>query len=104
MTGGNSPSRTCEAGSTLPGPYPVGAYAAKLKRRLRELARVRLVGEVWGFKLGRARVCFALRDAAGAMQCSMWRTDFEAAGVALVDGVRVVAGGGCDYYPGSGFA
>ena len=31
----------------------------------------------------------------------MWRTDFESLGVTLVDGMRVVVGGGCDYYPGS---
>jgi exodeoxyribonuclease VII large subunit len=31
----------------------------------------------------------------------MWASDFEALGVALVDGMRVVIGGGCDYYPGS---
>ena len=89
------------AGSTLPGPYPVGAYAAQLKRRLLEFTRVQLVGEVWGFRGSRARVYFELRDARGAVPCSMWRTDFESLGVTLVDGVRVVAGGGCDYYPGS---
>jgi exodeoxyribonuclease VII large subunit len=31
----------------------------------------------------------------------MWRTDFEAQGLALTDGMRVVVGGGCDYYVGS---
>ena len=87
--------------STLPGPYPVGAYAARLKRRLLEFARVQLVGEVWGFKASRARVYFELRDTRGAVACSMWRNDFEKLGTALVDGVRVVVGGGCDYYPGS---
>jgi exodeoxyribonuclease VII large subunit len=87
--------------SDLPGPYPVGSYAAQLQRRLREFARVQLVGEVWGFRSSRARVYFELRDARGALPCSMWRTDFEALGVALADGVRIVVGGGCDYYPGS---
>jgi exodeoxyribonuclease VII large subunit len=89
------------AESDLPGPYPVGAYAAKLKQKLLELARVQLVGEVWGFRSSRARVYFELRDARGALPCSMWRTDFEALGLRLADGVKVVAGGGCDYYPGS---
>jgi exodeoxyribonuclease VII large subunit len=88
-------------GSTLPGPYPVGVYAAKLKRRLLEFARVQLVGEVWGFRSSRARVYFELRDARGAVPCSMWRNDFDALRLPLVDGVRVVVGGGCDYYPGS---
>ena len=87
--------------ASFPGPYPVGAYAAQLKRQLQEFARVQLVGEVWGFRAARARVYFELRDGHGALPCSMWRTDFEALGVPLADGMRVVVGGGCDYYPGS---
>jgi exodeoxyribonuclease VII large subunit len=87
--------------SELPGPYPVGAYAAQLKQRLQQFARVQLVGEVWGLRPARARVYFELRDARGALPCSMWRTDFEALGVTLLDGLRIVVGGGCDYYPGS---
>ncbi len=89
------------AESELPGPYPVGMYAAQLKRRLLEFARVQLVGEVWGFRSSRARVYFELRDARGALPCSMWASDFEALGVTLTDGLKVVIGGGCDYYPGS---
>jgi exodeoxyribonuclease VII large subunit len=87
--------------SQLPGPYPVGSYAAQLQRRLREFARVQLVGEVWGFRSARARVYFELRDSRGALPCSMWLSDFEQLGVRLTDGLRVVAGGGCDYYPGT---
>jgi exodeoxyribonuclease VII large subunit len=87
--------------SRLPGPYPVGTYAAQLQRRLREFARVQLEGEVWGFRPARARVYFELRDARGALPCSMWRNDFEALGVPLRDGMRIIVGGGCDYYPGS---
>jgi exodeoxyribonuclease VII large subunit len=87
--------------SDLPGPYPVGAYAAQLKRRLQEFASVQLVGEVWGFHAARARVYFELRDARGALPCSMWLGEFETLGVPLSDGLRVVVGGGCDYYPGS---
>ncbi len=87
--------------SEFPGPYPVGAYAAQLKRRLREFARVQLVGEVWGFRPARARVYFELRDARGALPCSMWLSDFELLGIRLSDGMRVVLGGGCDYYEGS---
>jgi exodeoxyribonuclease VII large subunit len=88
-------------GSELPGPYPVGSYAAQLKLRLQEFARVQLAGEVWGFRPARARVYFELRDARGALPCSMWRNEFDALGVTLTDGMRVVIGGGCDYYPGS---
>src|SRR5689334_20043893 len=87
--------------SRLPGPYPVGAYAAQLKARLRQFARVQLVGELWGLRRSRARVYFELRDASGALPCSMWLEDFERQGLAVSDGVRVVVGGGCDYYPGS---
>jgi exodeoxyribonuclease VII large subunit len=90
--------------SRFPGPYPVGAYAARLKRRLQEFARVQLVGEVFGFRAARARVYFELRDANGALPCSMWLTDFETLGVSLTDGMRIVVGGGCDYYPGSSVA
>jgi exodeoxyribonuclease VII large subunit len=90
--------------SHLPGPFPVGAYAEKLKLRLRELARVQLVGEVWSVRVSRARIYFELRDARGAIPCSMWLSDFEPLGIELVDGLRVVAGGGCDYYPGSASA
>jgi exodeoxyribonuclease VII large subunit len=89
-------------GSALTGPWAVGQYAARLRERLREFARVQVFGEVFGFKAGRAKVWFELRDANGALPCSMWREDFEALGVAaLRDGAQVVVAGGCDYYPGS---
>ena len=87
--------------SELPGPYPVGAYAAQLKRRLQDFSRVALTGEVWGLRLTRVRVYFEMRDTRGALPCSMWRTDFDLLALPLTDGMRVVAGGGCDYYPGS---
>src|ERR1700756_430289 len=89
------------AASRLPGPFPVGSYAARLKRRLQEFARVQLEGEVWGFRLSRARVYFELRDARGALPCSMWRDDFERLGLTLADSMQIIVGGGCDYYPGS---
>jgi exodeoxyribonuclease VII large subunit len=89
------------ADSGLPGPYPVGTYAINLRRRLREFAKVQLVGEVWGVRRGRARVYFELRDERGALPCSMWQNEFDGLGVTLLDGLRVVIGGGCDYYPGS---
>ncbi|MFZ0089136.1 MAG: exodeoxyribonuclease VII large subunit, partial [Solirubrobacteraceae bacterium] len=87
--------------SDLPGPFPVGTYAAQLKLRLQDFARVALEGEVWGFRLSRVRAYFELRDARGALPCSMWRDDFERLGLSLSDGLRIVVGGGCDYYPGS---
>jgi exodeoxyribonuclease VII large subunit len=89
-------------GSALSGPFPVGQYAARLRDRLREFTRVQVFGEIFGFKAGRAKVYFELRDGSGALPCSMWRRDWEALGVPdLTDGSVVVAAGGCDYYPGS---
>src|ERR671915_2039227 len=90
------------AGSVLTGSYPVGTYAAALRDRLRGFARVQVFGEVFGFKAGRAKVWFELRDATGALPCSMWRRDWEALGVGeLADGAPGVAGGRCEDYPGS---
>jgi exodeoxyribonuclease VII large subunit len=91
-------------GSVLPGPYPVGRYAAGLREFLRERPRVQLFGEVWNLRLSRAKVYLELRDADGALPCSMWRSDFDVLGVgetALADGAQVVIGGGLDYYVGS---
>ena len=91
-------------GSTLPGPYGVGRYAAGLRDFLRERPRVQLFGEVWNLRLSRAKVYFELRDAEGALPCSMWRNDFEALRLgpgALADGSQVVVAGGLDYYAGS---
>ena len=65
------------AGSPHAGPFPVGAYAAKLRDELRKRARVQLFGEVFGLRAGRAKVWFELRDAEGAVPCSMWRDAFE---------------------------
>ena len=90
------------AGSVLTGPFPVGTYAAALRDRLRGFTRVQVFGEVFGFKAGRAKVWFELRDAAGALPCSMWREDFDKLRLGpLADGAQVVVAGGCDYYPGS---
>ena len=89
-------------GSRLSGPWPVGDYAAALRDRLRGFKRVQVFGEVFGLKLGRAKVWFELRDGLGALPCSMWRKDWDALGLdTLGDGSVVVAAGGCDFYPGS---
>jgi exodeoxyribonuclease VII large subunit len=88
----------------LAGPFPVGAYAEKLREELRKRARVQLFGEVWNLKLSKAKVYFELRDGDGAVPCAMWRDAFERLGMApgvLVDGSQVVVAGGPDYYPGS---
>lgn len=91
-------------GSTLPGPYAVGEYAAALRDRLRDFARVQLVGEVVNLGRSRAKTYFELRDERGAVPCSMWNSDLDALRLpsgALVDGAQVVVGGGTDYYPGT---
>ena len=80
----------------------MGDYAAALRDRLRGFKRVQVFGEVFGLKLGRAKVWFELRDGSGALPCSMWRKDWDALGLdSLGDGSVVVAAGGCDFYPGS---
>jgi exodeoxyribonuclease VII large subunit len=91
------------AGSNLAGPFPVGAYAEKLRDELKKRARLQLWGEVWNLRVPPkgAKIYFELRDADGALPCSMWRNEFEKTGVALVDGAQVVVGGGPSYYPGS---
>lgn len=91
-------------GSTLPGPYPVGEYAAALQRRLRAFARVQLIGEIVNLRVARARAYFELRDAGGAVPCAAWLRDWEqmlARARKLTEGMQVVVEGGCDYYAGS---
>jgi exodeoxyribonuclease VII large subunit len=103
-------SRPREAAAVpgYPGPYAVGRYATRLRAWMRERARVCLIGEVTGVRIGNGpNVYFELRDADGAMPCAMWRTDFDKLGLRadeLHDGVEVVAAGGPDFYPGSASA
>jgi len=90
--------------SALPGPYPVGEYAAALRSKLRSFARVQLIGELVNLRPSRARVYFELRDGAGAIPCAAWRADWEtmvARAGAPAEGMQVVVAGGCDYYAGS---
>ena len=102
------PESTRAAGipeSPLPGPFPVGRYAAKLREQLRSFTRVQLLGELVNLRVARSRVYFELRDAGGAIPCAAWLTDWEtmlaASGQAPAEGMQVVVAGGCDYYPGS---
>lgn len=91
-------------GSTLPGPYPVGEYAAALQRRLRSFAKVQLIGEIVNLRVARARAYFELRDAGGAVPCAAWLRDWEqmlARSGEIAEGMQVVLEGGCDYYAGS---
>ncbi len=91
------------AGSALPGPFPVGAYAKKLQSEMRKRARLQLVGEAWNVKRSKARTYFELRDGDGAVACAMWNDAWERLrlGEVFPDGTQVVVAGGPDYYPGS---
>jgi exodeoxyribonuclease VII large subunit len=93
-------------GSALAGPFPVGEYAAALRRQLRGFARVQLVGELVNLRAARARVYFELRDSSGAIACAVWQRDWDqilarASDSSPVEGMQVVIAGGCDFYPGS---
>ena len=88
-------------GSALKGPFPVGEYAAALRGQLRGFRRVQVFGEVSNVGVRAKAVYFELRDINGALPCSMWRSDYDRLGVELHNGMEVVLGGGCDYYPGS---
>jgi exodeoxyribonuclease VII large subunit len=112
IASGASPGRPAGIpDSELAGPFPVGEYAAALRARLREFARVQLIGELVNLRISRARVYFELRDGHGAIPCAVWRDDWQAmlaragerpeAGAASLEGMQVVVAGGCDYYPGS---
>ncbi len=92
-------------GSTLPGPFGVGRYAAALRDRLRGMTRVQLIGELVNLRVSAKRTYFELRDADGAIPCSAWRAEWETmvarAGAEVTEGTQVVVAGGCDYYAGS---
>ncbi|MFN8216267.1 MAG: exodeoxyribonuclease VII large subunit [Solirubrobacterales bacterium] len=91
----------------LPGPFPVGRYARKIREEMRSRARVQLLGEVTGVGRSRKQVFFELRDSEGAVPCTMWLADFERARLpegSLRDGAELVIGGGLDYFVGSAAA
>src|SRR5471032_3108541 len=64
-------------GSGLAEPFPVGEYAAALRRQLRSFTRVQLVGELVNLRSARARVYFELRDSSGAIPCAVWLKDWD---------------------------
>jgi exodeoxyribonuclease VII large subunit len=88
-------------GSGLQGPFSVGAYAAQLRDRLRGFTKVQVFGEACNVRVTQKNVYFELRDERGGLSCSMWRNEYDQAGVVLENGAQVVIAGGCDYYPGS---
>jgi exodeoxyribonuclease VII large subunit len=91
----------------LPGPFGVGRWAGGFRAFLRKRPRVLLIGEVANFKRARANAYFELRDADGAVPCSIWSSDLDELALpdgALRDGAEVVVAGGPDYYPGTATA
>ncbi len=99
----DSPGTGASPSSDLPGPFPVGRYAHRLKEELRKRARVLLIGEVSGVGRSKVQAYFEIRDAGGAVPCAIWITDLERLGLSmetLRDGVQIVVAGGPDYYPG----
>src|SRR5260221_127488 len=91
----------------LPGPFPVGRYARKVREEMRRRSRVSLFGEVTSLSRSKAQAYFELRDAEGAVPCAIWLNDLEKLELpeqGLRDGAEVVIGGGPDYYPGNGQA
>jgi exodeoxyribonuclease VII large subunit len=88
----------------LPGPFPVGRYARTLRDELRKRARVQLIGEVTGLRHTQKQTYFELRDADGAVPCTIWANelaDLQLPEGALRDGAEFVAAGGPDYFVGS---
>ncbi len=103
---GATPADPGIPGSGLAGPFPVGEYAAALRRQLRSFTHVQLVGELVNLRAARARVYFELRDSSGAIPCAVWQKDWDsilarAGDEAPAEGMQVVIAGGCDFYPGS---
>ena len=93
-----------DAGPDLPGPFGVGRYAKTLRDELRKRARVCLIGEVTGLRQTPRQTYFELRDAEGAVPCTIWADELarlELPEGALRDGAEFVAAGGPDYFIGS---
>jgi exodeoxyribonuclease VII large subunit len=92
---------------SLAGPFPVGRWATGFRNFLRKRPRVLLIGEVTNFTRSRANAYFELRDADGAVACSIWTSDLDKLGLpdgALRDGAEVIVAGGPDFYPGTATA
>ena len=82
----------------------MGRYAKTLRDELRKRARVQLIGEITGLRHTQKQTYFELRDAEGAVPCTIWENELAALELpegALRDGAEFVAAGGPDYFPGS---
>jgi len=75
-----------------------------LREELRKRARVQLIGEITGLRHTQKQSYFELRDAEGAVPCTIWANELAALELpegALRDGAEFVAVGGPDYFIGS---
>jgi exodeoxyribonuclease VII large subunit len=82
----------------------VGRYAKVLRDELRKRARVLLIGEVTGLRHTPKQTYFEVRDAEGAVPCTIWANELAKLNLpdgGLRDGAEVVIAGGPDYFPGS---
>ena len=82
----------------------MGRYARTLREELRKRARVQLIGEVTGLRHTPKQTYFELRDADGAVPCTIWANELANLRLpdgALRDGAEFVASGGPDYFVGS---
>jgi exodeoxyribonuclease VII large subunit len=88
----------------LPGPFPVGKWAAGFRNFLRNRPRVRVMGEIVNLNRSAKGTWFDLRDGDGAVSCSIWNSDLDRLDLpdgALRDGAAVVAAGGPEFFAGS---
>ena len=102
-----APEAPAEPDDGLAGPFAVGRYARELRGFLRRRPRLKLIGEITGLRVRAKSVFFELRDTTGAVNCAMWRSDWDELDLptgAVRDGAEVVVAGGPDYYPGSATA
>jgi exodeoxyribonuclease VII large subunit len=92
------------SGPDLPGPFGVGRYSKAFRTELRKMKRVLLIGEVTGIRHTAKQSYFEIRDAEGAVPCTIWADELAKLGLpegALRDGAEVIVAGGPDYFPGS---
>ena len=99
MTGQVAPAR--------PGPgaglreYTVSELAAAVRQRVEAVGRVRLKGEVSGFKrAGSGHLYFDLKDANAVIAAVCWRSSAVRLRAQPEDGLEVVVGGKLTTYPG----
>lgn len=100
-SGANRPrSRAAEPDPPGPRTLSVGQLTGEVARRLGDLGRVRVEGELSGIKrAGSGHVYFALKDRDASISCAVWRSRAaRAIRFDLEEGLQVVAEGKLDVY------